>query len=320
MAEDYYKTLGVKRDASQAEIDKAYAALARKLHPDLNPDDKSAKKKFQELQAAYDVLKDKSKREMYDRYGSSFESAGGGARPGWTWNRSGQGQAEDVDFSQFFGDQAGAGSGASFADLFEQLQRGAGGRAGRRGRSAARSRGADMEYEVEVPFTISVAGGDVQLAIEREQGRTETIAVKIPAGIQDGQKLRLRGQGQPSPGGGTPGDMSITVRVSPHPAFTRRGEHLEVKVPVTLREAAEGAKIDVPTPTGQVSLRIPPGTSSGKRLRIKGHGVAARGRPPGDLYAQIQIVLPENLDKRSLELVREFDARHPLDPRRGLRW
>ncbi|MEX2120554.1 MAG: J domain-containing protein [Pirellulales bacterium] len=322
MAEDYYKTLGVARDASQADIDKAYSTLARKFHPDVNPDDKTAKKKFQAVQAAYDVLKDPIKRELYDRYGSSFESAAGGARggPGAGAGR-GRGAApgfEDFDFSQFFGERYGGDPGdAGFADIFSQFRRARSGP--RRGRAGG-APGADLAYELEIPFNMAVSGGEAQLAVPRAGGKRDTLAVKIPPGIDDGKKIRLRGQGQPGNDGGPAGDILITIRVGAHPHFSRRGDDLHVKVPVTLAEAALGAKVDVPTPNGTVSLRVPPGTSSGKRLRIKGHGVAAKGRDAGDLLAEIQIVLPSSLDEQSLESIRQIESRHPLNPRRDLRW
>jgi curved DNA-binding protein len=320
MSEDYYKTLEVPREAAPADIQKAYRRLARKYHPDLHPDDKSAKKKFQEVQAAFDVLNDPSKRELYDRYGSSFESAaaaGAGARPGSTWSTSPGGGFEDFDFSQFFGERFGGQQTSGFGDIFGQARRG---RAGARSRGAARTRGVDLEQEIRIPFHTSVLGGEAHLTIHRPSGKTDTIAVKIPAGITDGKKIRLRGQGDPGIDGATPGDVFLTIRVSPHPFFERRGDNLHVKVPVTLAEAAEGARIDIPTPQGTVALRVPPATSSGTKLRIKGRGVARQGQPVGDLLADIQIVLPKQLDETSLDLIRQVAARHVLNPRSELRW
>ncbi len=320
MAEDYYKTLEVSRDASQADIDKAYSKLARKYHPDVNPDDKTAKKKFQAVQTAYDVLKDPKKRELYNQYGSGFESVGGaGPRPGGGWRPTGgEAGGPEFDFSQFFG---GEPTGGGFADFFSQFRRGAGptGPAGRRSRPAGRAPGQNLHSEIQIPFQLAVTGGETHLTVTRPSGGSETLVVKIPAGIDDGKKIRLRGQGEPG-FDGERADILITVHVAPHPWFTRRGEHLYVKTPLSLLEAAEGAVVDVPTPTGTVSLRVPPGVSSGKKLRIKGHGVAAAGKPPGDLYAEIQIVLPSKLDEESLEAIRKIDASHPVQPRKELRW
>ena len=322
MAEDFYKILGVGRDASASDIQKAYRKLARKYHPDLNPEDKTAKAKFQEVQRAFDVLNDPSKRELYDRYGSSFESMGAGAGPrGGRAAWSGGPGAEEIDFSQLFGERGGgADPSGMFGDIFSQFRR-AGGRSRRSGQSDAR--GADATAELEIPFQTAVLGGETQISLQREDGHVETLAVKIPAGIAEGKKIRLRGQGQPVPGG-TAGDILITIHVAPHPWFTRRGNNLEVRVPVTLGEAALGAKVDLPTPRGTISVRVPPGTSSGKKLRVKGHGVAPKNGEPGDLYAEIQIVLPAPLDDQCVEMIKKLDehasAAHPQQPRRDLKW
>ncbi len=325
MSEDYYKVLGVSRNASQDEILKAYRALAKKYHPDRNPDDATAKKKFQEIQAAYEVLSDPEKREMYDRYGSSFQTAGAGgpregafywhARPGGT--SGGQG-FEDLDFGQFFGDRFGGATEFDLGDLFRQFARGAQ-RKGRRTRPP-QSRGADIQQEVRIPFTTAINGGQVELRIRRPDGSVGTLVVKIPPGIDDGNKIRLRGQGVPSPLGGTPGDLVLTVRVQPHPCFERRGRHLHVKVPVTLAEAASGAKVDVPTPKGTISLKIPPGTSSGTKLRVAGFGVPSKDGAPGDLIAEVQIRLPDRLDDEAKELFCRLEKGYSGNPRSGLRW
>jgi curved DNA-binding protein len=326
MADDYYKILGVARDASSADIQKAYRKLARKYHPDMNPEDKTAKSKFQEVQRAFDVLNDSSKRELYDRYGSSFESMGAGAGPRGgggraTWGAAPEG-AEDIDFSQLFGERFGGDQTSPFGDIFAQFRR-AGGKQRRGGAAQGASRGADVSAELEIPFAMAVLGGERQISVQRPDGHVETLKVKIPPGIDAGKKIRLRGQGEPV-ANGTSGDILITIHVAPHPWFTRRGNNLEVHVPVTLAEAALGAKVDVPTPRGKISLRIPPGSSSGKKLRIKGHGVAPRNGEPGDLFAQIQIVLPTVLDDESLELIKKLDAHaesvSPQNPRRDLSW
>ncbi len=313
MEEDYYKTLGVKRDASASDIQRAYRKLARKYHPDMNPGDSNAKERFQRVQEAYDVLSDPEKREMYDRYGSSFHAAGG--RPGSGPFHSQPGGAgagfEEVDFSQLFGGRGSEG----FADIFRQFT---GGRA--QGRRTRVPRGADLEHELEVPFQTAITGGEAALSLRRPGGKVETISVKIPAGIEDGKKIRLRGQGEAADGGGKPGDILLKIRVAAHPFFRRRGSNLEVSVPVTLAEAALGAKIDVPTPQGTITLTIPPGTSGGKRLRAKGLGVVSDKGPAGDLYAEIRIVLPKELDDETLEQIRELDRRYPLNPRAELRW
>lgn len=321
MAEDYYKILGVRRDASQAEIQKAYRELARKYHPDMNPNDKTAKKQFQQVQAAFDVLGDAEKREMYDRYGSSFETMGtGGPRGGPTpGGPPGGFSFEDIDFSQFFGERFGTEAPRGLGDFFSQF-RTAAGRDPRKTTSKVPRRGADIQQELQIRFNTSITGGEVRITVRRQSGKTKTISVKVPPGIQNGKKIRVRGQGEPGPGGGKPGDILITIRVASHPFFTRRGNHLHVKVPVTLAEAVLGAKVDIPTPIGTVSLSVPAGTSSGTKLRVKGHGAAPKGGPLGDLFAEIQIVLPEKLDEDDRKLVEEFGERHLQNPRAKLKW
>ncbi len=315
MDEDYYKILGVKRNASQAEIQRAYRDLARKYHPDMNPDDKTAKEKFQRVQQAYDVLGTPEKREMYDRYGSSFQSAGAGPAGGAyrTYQTGGTAGFEEFDFSQLFG---GRGGSASFADIFQQF----GGGTTQRRHKPRPQRGTNLEASLEVPFATAVSGGEAVLTVQRPNGKVESITVKIPAGIEDGKKIRLRGQGDPSPTGGPPGDLLIRIHVAPHPYFKRRGHDLEIAVPVTLAEAALGAKVDVPTPKGTVTLTVPPNTSSGRRLRIKGHGVPRSGGANGDLYVEIHIALPAKIDDKTAEWIRAIDEHNPMNPRAGLMW
>jgi DnaJ-class molecular chaperone len=320
VADDYYQILGVPKSASQTDIQKAYRTLARKYHPDMNPDDKTAKEKFQKVQSAYDVLNDSSKRELYDRYGSAFESAGAGAGPrphgGATWTTQGGPGYEDIDLSQLFG-QGGGGS-SPFAELFGGFRRAAGAK-GKKSRGAVPS-GQDVHSEVEIPFQTSVLGGKVEVGVQRPDGKIERIEVKIPQGVHDGAKIRLRGQGGESPMGGAAGDILLTIHVAPHPWFSRRGNDLIVRVPVTLAEAVAGAKVDVPTPTGTISLRIPPKTSGGAKLRIRGHGVKPKSGTAGDLYAEVQIVLPPVIDEGTAEAIKKLDEKHPSTPRNELRW
>jgi DnaJ-class molecular chaperone len=312
MAEDYYATLGVERGASADDIKKAYRKLARKYHPDLNPDDPKAKEKFQQVQTAFDVLSDAKKREMYDRYGSAYESVGAGGSGGPRWTGAGAGAAGEgyeVNFEDLFG---GAGG---FADLFRQ--------ANRRSRGQRRpipSAGADLEHDLEVPFATAVLGGEAQIAVRRGDGHTETIRVKIPAGIDDGKKIRLRGQGEPGEDDGPAGDILIRVRVAPHPYFRRHGKRLDVTVPITLVEALTGGKIDVPTPHGAISLKVPPGVSSGRKLRVKGHGVRSGSGEPGDLFAELQIILPQNLSEEDRQQLTGVAEKYADYPRTDLRW
>lgn len=329
MSDDYYSVLGINRNASAAEITKAYREAARKYHPDMNPDDKTAKEKFQKVQQAYDVLNDAEKRELYDRYGSSFETmgpGGPGGGPGQQWrgfNPAGGSQGfEDVDFSQLFGDRdAGTNPNGGFEDIFRQFTGGGGGTRAGSGRKRGRrnAKGADITHELTIPFRSAVLGGEVNLSVERPDGHVETITAKIPAGVEDGQKIRLRGQGEQVPQG-TSGDLLLVVHVGAHPQFQRHGHNLEVKLPVTLSEAALGAKVDVPTPHGTITLKIPPGTSSGKRLRVKGHGVRPKSGEPGDLFAVVEIVLPPALDEEDQAWLRKLGEKHPQTPRADLAW
>src|SRR5215211_6121331 len=269
MAKDHYATLGVSRTASPEEIQKAYRKLARKYHPDMNPDDATAKKKFQEVQSAFEVLSDSDKRKRYDQFGSDFDAAGatGGHPGGWRYTTSSGPQTYPFDVNDlndlFGGGGAGAGteSGGGFADLFKQFNRGRSG--SRRAQRPGAERGSDLKHELTIPFSSAILGGEAALTVQRHDGKLETIKVKIPAGIDDGKKIRLRGQGEPGSGEGPAGDILLTIRVSSHPFFRRAGNRLDVRVPLTLAEAAQGATVDVPTPHGTISLKVPPNTSSG---------------------------------------------------------
>lgn len=316
MAADYYHTLGVQRDASQDDIKRAYHKLARKYHPDLNPDDNQAKEKFQEVQEAYDVLGDAKKRENYDRYGTAFEG-GAQAGAGPQYRRARAGNAEDyADFAQFFGERFSHDPSGGFGDIFNQFRRAG----GQRGGGGFQQAGEDVQAEITIPFQQSITGGEISLSLQRQPGKTETITAKVPPGFEDGKKIRLRGQGGAGMGGGPAGDLLITVHVEPHPSFTRRGNNLEVRVPVTVGEAAAGGKVDVPGPNGTVTVTVPPNSTSGTRLRIKGQGVAAAKQPAGDLIVELQVALPKDLSEDEKNWLRELDEKHRLTPRADLRW
>ena len=323
MAEDHYQTLGVSRTASAEDIRKAYRELARKYHPDLHPDDDAAKEKFKQVQNAFDVLGDSSKREMYDRYGSSFEGVGqGGPRGGWGGGPFPGGSAVDggfpgggeIDLESLFG-----GGGGGFEQIFGRAT--GGGRAGRR-RSTAMP-GQDIQARIEIPFRLAIDGGKTDVRVERGGGTSETISVTIPQGIPDGARMRLRGQGLPGSGGGPAGDLVLEVHIQPHAVFHRDGDMLEVTLPITIAEAIEGAKVDLPTPWGTITLRIPPQTSSGRKLRAAGMGVRHATGAKGDLIAEVQIMLPEasdgELGKQLLEAAQAAQGGSP-DPRAALRW
>lgn len=305
MADDYYKTLGVDRGASQDEIQKAYRKLARKLHPDMNPDDPKAKDRFKKVQEAFDTLGDTEKRAGYDRYGADFEKMRAG---GWS-PQAGGGSFQGVDIESLFGGGTGP---SNFSDFFEQLVGG-----GRGGRAPRGRRGGDLQSELTISLKTAITGGKTDVTLNRGD-RTERVSISVPVGIEDGGKIRLRGQGQPGAHGGAPGDLLLSVHVEPHPWFERDGQNLKLKLPVTLAEAALGAKIDVPAPGGTVSLTVPPGASGGRRLRVRGQGVPSANGQSGDLLVELQIILPKDLDASSLEAIRQIDERHPLQPRSGL--
>lgn len=302
MPRDFYETLGVKREASDEEIRRAYRKLARQYHPDRNPGDKQAEARFKEIQAAYDVLSDKTKRAQYDRFGAAgMEEGFGGARGGpnpytFRWGSGGPGaegmapdEAADL-FRQFFG-------GGDAGDLF--------GRGGRSGRGR-RSRPADgFETEVSVPFQTAATGGSITLSLDGRE-----LSVKIPAGVEEGQLLRLQGQ---APGGG---DLRLKLRIAPHPYFRREGNHVILEVPLSLAEAVLGATVDVPTLDGtRLAVKVPPGASSGTRLRLRGRGVKG-----GDQYIEVKVVVPGPKDDRSRQLIEEFARLNPQNPRAGLAW
>lgn len=311
VAEDLYETLGVSRDASKQDIKKAHRKLALKYHPDKNPDDDVAKDKFKRIQEAYDVLSDDDKRAAYDRYGADFEKIrSSGYQPG-------AGGFDGLDLDQVFGGAAGAGGAQfdGFSDFFEQLMGGrrGGPRAGGARRQMPPQPGANIRHELEIPLQTAVLGGKTEFYLNNEK-----IAVSIPPGVDDDSKIRLRQQGQPSPNGGPKGDLILLIKVSKHPFFQRNGRNLELALPVSIGEAALGAKVDVPTPRGTITLTIPPGSSGGRRLRLKGQGVSQRDGSAGDLIVVLQIQLPDTLDDQSKQLIQEFADKNPATGRDDL--
>jgi molecular chaperone DnaJ len=314
---DFYKVLGVEKGVTDAELKKTYRKLARKYHPDSNQGDAKAEATFKEVSEAYSVLSDPEQRKEYDQ----IRAMGSGAR----FTAGDQpGGFEDV-FSMF-----GQGRGArqqspqDFDDIFSMFnqQQGGGFGSGRFGQSSGGfrgyggpQRGADVTARTTIDFITATKGETITL--QGEDGKP--FKVKIPAGVSDGQKIRLRGRGRPSPDGGETGDIVVQVTVRPHPVFTRDGLNLRVTVPVTFTEAALGATIEVPTLGGDpVKLRVAPGTPSGRVLRVKGRGVhSAKG--PGDLLAEVQVAVPSHLDDAAREALERFHELEPKDnPRADL--
>jgi DnaJ-class molecular chaperone len=317
---DYYDILGVPKTSSADEIKSAYRKLARKFHPDATKNDPKLTERFKEAQEAYDVLGDPAKRANYDQFGHAgvgggaaaggdpYEAyrraqqargngggGGGGAR---RWNAGPGVTVEDFDFG-----------GGDVGSIFDQLFGGGGGRTrGARSRAAPQPapRGGDIEHPVSLTFEQAAIGTHLPLQINRE-GKLETIDIKIPAGVRDGSRVRIKGRGQQT--GGEPGDLFIIVSVLPHPYFRREGLDVSVDVPVSLYEALLGAKVEVPTLEGKLTLTIPPGTGGGAKLRIKGRGIQ-RGAEKGDQFVVVKIILPKTLDESDKELIGKLAAKH----------
>lgn len=306
---DFYEVLGVSQSASQDEIRKAYKKLARKFHPDVKPADPDAEAKFSEITEAYDVLSDAEKRRNFDQFGHGFRGASGGPGGGNPFQGFGGGGAS-FDLEDLLG--GAFGSGGRGGNPFQ----GFGG--GRRGQLRPQ-KGSDAKAEITVPFTVAVEGGEHSLSVQH--GSTnERLTVKIPAGIDDGQTIRLSGQGSPGSGGGSAGDLLITIRISPHPWFRRDGHNLLIDVPLSPSEAALGAKIDVPTLTeGEVVLSVPPGTSSGAKLRLRGKGVRnPKTGDRGDQFVVLKIVLPKDITEEARALYQQLAELPSTDPREDL--
>ncbi len=378
---DYYDILGVSEDASKKKIDRAYRRLAKKYHPDRNPDDDEAEQKFKEISEAHEVLSDPEKREEYDAMRQARARG----------NYSGFEQYEDI-FGQGGrrgqGDQFGFEGGFGLSDLFENVfggggpgGAGAGADAGAAGTDAgARTghrtaqRGRDIRTSVTIPFDTAISGGKVQVTVPRQKecstchgsgaapgskatvcpqcggsgqmqsglggfsvqrtcprcvgkGRVmqkkcpscngsgteeirSTVDVDIPRGIEDGQKLRLSGLGQAGAGGGPDGDLILEVRVQGHPEFERKGHDIYSEVTVDMAEAALGTEVDVKTLDGTVSLKVPPGTQPGQKLRLKDRGAEKKNGARGDHYVEVNVRIPKRLDKRQRQLLREFQRAH----------
>ncbi|MBO0611122.1 DnaJ C-terminal domain-containing protein [Myceligenerans salitolerans] len=320
MEKDFYAELGVPKDADEAAIKKAYRKLARTYHPDQNKGDEQAEARFKAIGEAYAVLSDPEQRRQYD----AIRAMAGGARFSAGPGGGGAGGFEDILGAMFGGGGAGAGprvrysqrpgggpGAAGFEDILGGMFGGGGGSpAGFR----VPERGADVQASTTLPFRTALEGATVDLTVD---GRKLT--ARIPAGVNDGQKIRLRGKGRPGVGGGEAGDLLITVHVTEHPVFTLDGANVRLTLPVTFPEATLGATVEVPTPSGEtVRMKLPPGTPSGKVLRAKGRGVRT-ARATGDLLVTVQVVVPQKLSKGAREALEAFAAASDgTDPRADL--
>jgi DnaJ-class molecular chaperone len=330
-ARDYYEILGVSRDADEKEIKRAFRRLARKHHPDVNPGDKEAESTFKAVSEAYEVLRDPKKRQQYDMYGhlgDNWRRAAASGPGGFTWTTGGSGVPFDV-----------SGFGGSLDDILEEFL---GGR-GAPFAEAPRRRGQDVRVEMDLSLSDAYHGVTREIVVPVPQPcpscegrgtigggalcsacggrgqstRSRRLEVKIPRGVRTGSKIRLAGQGAAGPTGER-GDLYLIPRITPHPFFKRRGDSLYCEVPVTYAEAALGAEIEVPTVNGRVTMKLPPGTSSGRRLRLAGRGMPGR-KGNGDMYVTIRIVVPKNLTGEEKELIERLGAVRRDDPRADLR-
>jgi DnaJ-class molecular chaperone len=316
MARDPYEVLGVSKKASEAEIKKAFRALAKKHHPDTHGNDPKAVKRFQEISSAYEVIGDKEKRAQYDR-GEIDEAgqpkgfnpgagAGGFGQGGWEGFRRQQG-ARGGEFN--WGNEQG---GFSAEDIFADIFGGLGGGGGRSRRSQPR-KGNDVQFQTTVSLDEAANGGNRRVAIDDKQ-----LDVRIPPGVKDGQQIRLRGQGQPGERGGPPGDALITISIAPHPYLERDGRDLRMDLPITLKEALEGAKVEVPTLYGPVTLTVPPQSNSYRVLRLKGRGLPGSGsEAAGDLYVRLIVSLPDPPDPKLAAALKGWGGKY--DPRAKLK-
>lgn len=290
MAQDYYATLGVERDADAATIKKAYRKLAQKYHPDRNPGDKSAEDRFKQITEAYAVLSDADKRRQYDQFGAS----------GFHQRFSQEDIFRNMDFGDIFGNFGGE-------DLFSQLF-GGGGRP--RGGQRRPSKGQDYSMQISIPFRLAVQGGERHIDY-RNEDRVEHIKVRIPAGVETGAKLRVSGKGGPSPSGGPTGDLFLQIEVESDPLFSREGNDLLVRVEVPFSGICLGTSVEVPTLDAPKRVKVPAGMQPGQKIRLRGFGVSASGRRPnGDLYAVIEVAVPKALTSEQqalMEKLREQD-------------
>lgn len=312
----YYDILGVKKSATEDEIKKAYRKLARKFHPDMNPNNKEAEARFKEISEAYTVLSDKEKRTQYDRLGKEAFSFGGpgggpfgGGGPG--------GFGVEFDLGDLFRGRTGARGGGrrssaretDFSDLFSDMFSG---RA-----QTGPQRGSDIEAEATIDFRDAVHGTTLQLTLPNQNA---PVRVKIPEGVGDGQRIRIPAKGTPGHNGGPPGDLIVLIHLRPHPFFERRGNDIYTEVPITIAEAIRGAEIEVPTIWSPVRAKIPPGTQSGQTFRIKGQGVRrGKNATPGDHYYRIQIAVPKKVPASVQEALDELEKAYGENPRANLK-
>ncbi|MBX3190511.1 MAG: J domain-containing protein [Labilithrix sp.] len=319
MAQDFYSVLGVPKDADADAIKKAYRKLARDLHPDKNPGNKSAEARFKTVNQAYEVVGNAQKRKLYDEFGEDalregFDADKARAYKQWQ-QRAGNGPrggaggfgGATVNLEDLFGGQVPGGNvgGDPFADLF-----------GRASRRRGPIKGQDYEQELTIDFDSAVRGTTLQL---RNASSPEPVTVRIPPGASEGSRVRIPGQGGESPTGGPRGDLILEIHVQPHALFERDGDDLLIDVPITVSEAIKGARVRVPTFDGPVQVKVPPGTQSGSKLRVRGKGVARKGKEPGDLYVRPMIQVPASTSPELSKIADEIAKLETQDVRDKLK-
>lgn len=320
MSQDLYSVLGVGKTADADAVKKAYRKLALQLHPDKNPGNKEVEERFKQVNHAYDVLSDDKKRALYDEFGeeglrTGFDAervrayrewaARQGAGAGAQGFRGRGGERADFEDLGSQGDESGD-LGDLFGDLFERARR-----------QRGPVRGPDLESEITIDFASALRG--TMLELSARDGGGAPVTVRIPAGADEGSRVRIAGQGAPSPSGGPPGDLVLTIHVTPDPHFRREGDDLYLDLPITVAEAFHGAKVKVPTIDGTVSLKVPEKTQSGTMLRLRGKGVARKDRSPGDLYVRFLTQLPTEGGDELVRLVDELAKLQHGDPREQIR-
>lgn len=378
---NYYEILGIKKDAKADEIKKAYRKLARKFHPDVNPNDKAAEDKFKEVQEAYDVLSDEKKRKVFDRFGYYHDNLDADS-PFGAGASSGAGGAGGFDFSGFNFEPGGSGSSSSFRDIFSDLFGGGGAKREPEPPRAMPKKGQDIEIPLALSFEEAVTGLTTNLTVNRSEqcsrcqgagdtggpvvvcptckgtgqvlktggrlqfsqtcadcegtGRrrqpcslcngkgttpkTEQVKVRIPAGVDTGSRVRIPKKGHGGRLGAPPGDLFIVTNVGKHPYFTRKGDNIYVTVPITIPEAALGARIEVPTVSGKAQLKIPAGTQSGQKFRLSEKGFPSLRNPEmrGDQFVEVQMSLPRILSEETKEILRQFEKANAENPRKAM--
>ncbi|MBI9078647.1 MAG: DnaJ domain-containing protein [Pseudodesulfovibrio sp.] len=308
---DYYKLLGVSRSSSKEDIAKAFKKLARKFHPDLNPNDKGAEDKFKEINEAYEVLKDAKKRKLYDQFGSNWEHGQNFQPPPGYENMQFGGGGGGGGFSDFFETAFGGGRGGSFRGGF-----------GGGGYQQRPRRGSDSEATYELTLDEAFKGGSKSVTLQEQTAgpdgfprmTTKTLEIKVPVGIKDGQKIRLAGQGNPGMAGGAKGDLYLKIKLMPHSLFKVSDSDIILDLPLAPWEAALGVTLRIPTLDGAVEMKIPPGIGSGKKLRIKNKGLGS-GAKRGDQFVRIMIQAPDRISSDERRLWEELQEKSEFNPR-----